>query len=50
MAVLAMWVVATTMAAMMTEARLMAAAMAARAIAFSEVGFLPHQRDNQPTC
>ncbi len=45
-----MWVVATTMAATMMEARVMATAMVARAMAFGEVGFLLHQCDNQPAC
>jgi hypothetical protein len=42
-----MWVAETTMAAATTGARVMAAAMAASAMAFGEVGFLLHQRDNQ---
>jgi hypothetical protein len=33
-----------------TKARVMAAAMAARAMAFHEIEFLPHRRDNQPAC
>jgi hypothetical protein len=49
-AALAMWVMATAMAAVMTEAMAMAAEMAARAMAFHEVGFLPHRHDNQPAC
>ncbi len=50
MVALAMWVVATTMAVAMAEARVITAAMAARAMAFGEVGFLPHRRNNQPAC
>ncbi len=41
-AALAMWVVATTTAAVTIEARVIAAATAARAMAYGEVGFLPH--------
>ncbi len=47
---LVMWIAATTTAAATTEARVMVAAMAARAIAFGEMGFLSHQSDNQPAC
>ncbi len=49
-AALAMWVAAKTTAAVTAEARVMAAAIAERAMVFGEVGFLPHGCDNQPAC
>jgi hypothetical protein len=45
-----MGVAATTMAAVMMKERAMAAAMAARAMAFGVVGFLQQQCDKQPAC